>query len=78
LPGLALNLASILPISASQIARIIGISHWHPALTKIFKKGNKSDEFKFSIQQSLNYIHYKIKKTERARNWWLMPVILAT
>jgi hypothetical protein len=31
LPGLTLNLDPILPISASQVARIIGVSHQHPA-----------------------------------------------
>jgi hypothetical protein len=26
--------ATILPISASQVARITGVSHWHPALKR--------------------------------------------
>jgi hypothetical protein len=31
----------ILPISASQVARITGVSHWHPAITKYFLKHTK-------------------------------------
>jgi hypothetical protein len=30
LPRLALNL--IFPISTSQVARITGVNHWHPAI----------------------------------------------
>jgi hypothetical protein len=36
----------ILPISAFQVARIIGTSHWHPAGPSLTEKGNASQKLR--------------------------------